>query len=360
MRPFEIKPRLYVGYELKYGEKAKASSGKSYPKKLKYLKLVKRERGADGNFKRHDEAHKMLLGDKPTSVPIILASDDVYDVFSIYRGAFSNKGELMCGRFHGEKHAHRRFSMENLTSNSSSSGQYFSGGDMPKNGVDICPPYQYQCTESCQIWGAGRCSFHGILYFNINVGEDVYSGASELCALRISGIYAQTSLLASLEWIKSITGGILANLPLTINLHYEKLSKAVSVGGKTIYPDIPKITVSPGALGMSHFMNVELPREIKRRADNGYSQKYIDVFKPILRSNYANMEVEDEVIEDEKDQEVFSEENEGSEDLSVFDDTEYSMSKKRLLYERFGGDHKKIKEFIKESDGKSKEEDYIF
>jgi len=360
MRPFDIKPRLYVGYELKYGEKAKTSSGKSYPKKLKYLKLVKRERGSDGNFKRHDEAHKAVLGDKPTSVPIILASDDVYDVFSVYRGAFSNKGELMCGRFHGEKHAHRRFSMENLTSSSSSSGQYFSDGDMPKNGVDICPPYKYQCVESCQIWEAGRCSFHGILYFNINVGEGTYNGASELCALRISGIYAQTSLLASLEWIKSITGGILANLPLTLNLHYEKLSKAVTVGGKTIYPDIPKLTVSPGSHGMSHFMNVELPKEIKRRNESSYVSSYSDIFKPILRSNYSNMEADNEAIEIDKPQEVISEEISSSEDLSVFDDTDYGMSKKRLLYERFGGDHEKIKEFIKESDEKSKEEDYIF
>ncbi len=216
-RPFELYAAPPIDLEIKYGHKKISKGGKTYPSKLRHFIVVSRERD-NVNFKIAKDVHNSLGDPKPKTIPIRLLSDNPVENFSLFRGMFSKTGELGCGAPYGSDTALRRFRGK--------------GKDFK-----MVEPFEVKCSKDCPFWKNGKCDISGILYFRLDKSLP-RSGA--LGALRVNGTHAQRRMRASLDILYNETRGILANLPLEVNIHFENKR---AQDGKT-YP-IPMVSVGP-------------------------------------------------------------------------------------------------------------------
>ena len=259
-RPFEPIYRQHVAYEVKYGEKKVTSGGKTAPTKLDHFKVIYRNRGDKINWDTVESVHS-ILGEKPKSIPIRLLSDSVEDNLSMFRGYFSPKhaGKLLCGAQVGSPIAQRVMPMENTTIKKIGNTNVHSGGSIGR-GELLESPISYECSDDCPVWRSEdvqkQCKIRSKFFFTIDV-----PGFNSLCIARVNGIYAQISLAKSLETIKNISYGMLANIPLEMSLHFEKHKEKIG----SYYPDIPYITIELRQSLSEH--NNFLLEEIRRRKE---------------------------------------------------------------------------------------------
>lgn len=340
MRPFNPLLRNRVQYEVKYGEKKKSARGKSYPAKLDYLKVVSRNRNGD-NFEKVEDVHS-LLGDKPKVIPIIFFSDDPSEIFSLYRGTF-DKATLICGAHVGDKVAMRRARMFETTVEDG----VHSGGNFGSSLEIVDEPYGYLCNDSCVLWQKNKCKIYGKLHFMLNLQENT-SCASSFFVLRIAGVYAQMAMSSSIDVVRNMTGGILANIPLRLRLDYEKLNKPVTVNGKSIYPDIPYLSIEPG-LPMMQFMEI-VRHEWKRRDEiskiSGNPIRVFNVIRPSLNRENTLEDVEDSSATEDVVGTV--EETKGVDWDKIFEGSGFSKKKMQLFIQEHGENPAKVIEALAE------------
>lgn len=247
-RPFQLYTSAPVRIEIKYGKK---HPQKGYPMKIDHFLVVDRAKKDGTDFRKSnwvvcEDVHEELGEKQPTRVPIVLMSDEIEENFALSR-AFFFKGSLMCSAAYGDKMALRRYEKQN-------------GALVDKE------PYEHPCNSDCSVWSQGKievgksvlggCDISGNLYFHL--APDL-PRSNDFGICRMKGTNAQRRMMSSLMILKARAGGILANLPLELCMHWEKMQDK---NGR--YNDIPLISVQPRT-GTN--FEVEVMKELRRRRE---------------------------------------------------------------------------------------------
>jgi len=158
------------------------------PQKLDHFLITTLERGPDGNFKRDDEMHKRF-GDKPTELPIRLIYNERDLNFQSTYVSFIGKTRWCSGN--GEIASRQK-------PNSTEYAQV------------ECPCFRLDR----EYEGKDRCKISGRLNFVI----DGAPGVGGVWTLRTTSWNTVSGILASLDFLRSATGGRLAGIPLRMAL----------------------------------------------------------------------------------------------------------------------------------------------
>jgi hypothetical protein len=204
-------PSLAEIGKIKIGIKGKmiqSKGGKDFqpPQKLDHFRVVTMSRGADGNYLPNDEIHK-LYGEKPTEIPIRLLFDDLELNFNCRYACYAGK-DLWC---HGDGETFTRMT------------KAVSGTPEPEK----CP-----CERQKPDYpGKGKCKINGVLSCIID-GAATVGGVYKF---RTTGYNSTVGILSSLTLIKSITGGVLAGIPLSLTVAPKNVINPENGQNQTIY-----------------------------------------------------------------------------------------------------------------------------
>lgn len=270
MRSYQLFHSPPIGIEVKFGEK----NEKGYPTKLKYFKVVTRERGAQNympSVEVHEELTKRKYGEQPTVIPIRLLSDECDENFPIFRGMFYNSnfskeattkatkvmfrninfGMFMCGTNLENDTAKRFFDETPVRDKETNKVRGHIVDGTTANGREV------DCNENCVFWQNDMCKLNGNLYFRL---DPMLPMSNILGVIRIGGVHSMRRMRASLEIMSKETNGILANLPMQLRIHFESKTDK---NGKS--QSIPIISIEP-SVNQFEFQKALL-EEIKRRAE---------------------------------------------------------------------------------------------
>jgi hypothetical protein len=235
-------PALPERGKIKAGRKGvmkTSQNGKDFqpPQKLNHFIVTTLERGEDGNFLR-DEAIHAILGDEPKSIPVRLLYDDISLNFPTRYACYAGRNLFCAGD--GET-AMRLINHKE-----------------PKDGKKQVP---CTCERLEQGYtGSGRCKPNGVL----SVIIDGVSGLGGVWKFRSTSWNSITSILSQMSYLRSITGGILANIPL----RFEIYPKQVEVEGKqtTVY-----------VTGLTYAGNIEDLQQVSHQIALGRAQHRISM-----------------------------------------------------------------------------------
>ncbi len=191
-RVLDRRPELPECGKIKIGRKGEvreSKSGSTYqlPTKLDHFLITTMERGGDGNFLRDETLHAKF-GPKPTRLPVqLIYNDPILDFRSSY-GAFSGR-RLIC-RGNG-------IEAEEIDEKGNTS-------------TVECPCPRLQPGYK----GDDRCKINGVLAVLIP-GVDRVGGAWRF---RTTSRNSVDGITASLEFLRGVTGGQLAGIPLELCL----------------------------------------------------------------------------------------------------------------------------------------------
>lgn len=188
-----LRPALPTRGNIKIGQKGKvrkSQSGNDWqpPEKLDHFNVTTLERAADGNYKRDEEFHKKH-GDKPTEIAVKLLYDDPALNFPT-RLASYNGTQLFCT---GDGEIASRLN--------SKTGEY-EQIKCPCERQD--PKYQ----------GKDKCKMNG----KLNVLLRGHGGVGGVWTFRTTSFHSITGILSSIMYIKTITGGQIAGVPLKLTV----------------------------------------------------------------------------------------------------------------------------------------------
>ena len=309
MRPYEMSYLPPIVGEIKNGEK-----GKDRPVKFSHWKLVVRERVANrNNWNPHKEAMDHL-GEKPLLVGIRLLADEVADVMPMTRMLYDAKeGKPRCSApYHPTKSNTRVFATHPETNEPLRRNQWDkvdktikgTGGKIKVKDAEYIVASRLHkgeyvdipCHSKCPLLALDKspCTPQSILFFRL--APDVAFGINGIFAYRASGLWAQKSLLSSMEAIRTQTGGILANLPLAIRYHEEVKKTPFGMGS------VPHPMIEP-ALAYDEFMAAVEAEYARRSITRKHTNIQIDghIFRDMVaRENMGEPEehAEEETIED--------------------------------------------------------------
>jgi len=148
-------------------------------------------------------------GSPVPGIPIRFMSDDITHSFHMYRAIYNSAQVSMCSSAAGTEVAHRWFDEKNK------------GEDGKLKILDT--PNEVDCNESCRFWTnpgdeKGKCGWKFMLAVNC---EDL-GVLPDVTIFRSSGYTLASHLIGSINHILSITGGVLANIPLTLCLDHRE------------------------------------------------------------------------------------------------------------------------------------------
>ena len=185
------------------GDIRKSKSGTDYqlPVQLDYFIVTTMERGPDGNFVRDDEIHKSLDGEKPKTIPVRLLYDDPSMNFPTRYAAFKGK-TLFC------------------------SGDGINGevlkGEGPERKTVPCPCDRLEMGYK----GEAKCKING----NLSVIIDGAGEVGGVWKFRTTSFNSVDGISGSLAFIRQVTGGKLAGIPLNLIV---SLKVITDVNGKS-------------------------------------------------------------------------------------------------------------------------------
>jgi len=179
------------------------------PQKLDHFLITTLARGGDDNFLRDEEMHERL-GDKPTEIPIRLLYDSPELNFPTRYAAY--KGRTLWCSGDGEKA--QRLKQD-------ASGHFE---------LD-CPCHLSDPTYTPKRGEPPRCKMNGAL----SVIIDGASGLGGVWKLRTTSYNSITGLLSSMAFLRSITGGILANIPLRLRVQPKQAANPSDGSSVLIY-----------------------------------------------------------------------------------------------------------------------------
>lgn len=188
-----LTPSLPERGKIKVGAKGAmitSQKGNSFqpPVKLDHFVVTGLDRDQTGNYRR-DEAVHALLGDKPKDIPVRLLYDDPILNFPTRYACYSGK-VLWCS---GDGEVAARMTED---------------GKARKECVCPCPRKEQEYT------GKDKCKMNG----NLSMLIDGVGGVGGVYKFRTTSYNSITGLLSSLSFIKSVTGGVLANIPLNLTV----------------------------------------------------------------------------------------------------------------------------------------------
>lgn len=211
-----LMPRLPERGRIKIGElgekrTSKGGSEWQLPIKLDHFKAVTMARGADGNFVIDREFHEKY-GDKPTEIPIRLLYDSIELNAMTRYASYAGKSTLWCA---GDGETAERISER--------PGQ--EALPQPLTVPCIChraePGYQ----------GKDKCKLNLSLSFLV----EGMGGVGGVWKLRSTSWNTTTGILSSMAFIRSVTGGILANIPLRLRVQPKQATNPNDQSSVLIY-----------------------------------------------------------------------------------------------------------------------------
>lgn len=182
------------------------------PVKYDHFRITTLERGPDGNFVMDKALHdKLGLGDTPTEIPVRLLYDDIaLNMQSRY--ACYNGKTLWC------------------------SGDGVTALRASKNPTDqpLPEPFQVQCPchrQDPSYTGADRCKING----RLSVIIDGAGSIGGIWVFRTTSYNSVTGLSSSLLLLQTLTGGLLANIPLKLVIQPKRVNSPVDGKAATVY-----------------------------------------------------------------------------------------------------------------------------
>lgn len=159
-------------------------------------------------LQKKDVARGLAAAPVP-AIPIRFMSDDLFENFHMYRAIYNASQESMCFSSAGSPKASRWFDEK-------------SKGEDGKLKI-LDEPLQVDCDESCRFWTEpgdekGKCGWKFMLAAHC---EDL-GVVPDVTIFRSSGFTLASHLAGSINHIKSITGGVLANIPLVLALDHRE------------------------------------------------------------------------------------------------------------------------------------------
>jgi hypothetical protein len=184
------------------------------PQKLDHFVVTTLERGKDGNF-LPDAALMERLGDKPTEIPVRLLYDDPTLNFPTRLACFVGR-TLWCA---GDGETATRLT------------------ELPAqvegDRVEL-KPHQVSCPchrQDPAYTGRDKCKMNGAL----NVLIDGAGGLGGVWKFRTTSYNSIVGILSSLAFLRNITGGVLANIPLKLQIQPKQATSPTDGGQLTIY-----------------------------------------------------------------------------------------------------------------------------
>lgn len=179
--------RIKIGIK---GAMRKSRNGNEFqpPQKLDHFIVTTLDRQEDGNFLR-DEAIHAVIGDKPTDIKVRLLYDDPSLNFPTRYAAYKGR-QLWC----------------------SGDGETASRMDDDNKGRS-----NVKCTcfrQDPEYKGADKCKMNGVLSTLI----DGAGGIGGVWKFRTTSYNTIVGIMSSMAFLRQITGGPLANLPLTLQV----------------------------------------------------------------------------------------------------------------------------------------------
>ncbi len=212
-RPMMIKgltPSLPERGKIKIGMKgammtSRAGNEFQPPKKLDHFVITTMERDDTGNFKRDVAAHKEY-GEEPTDIPIRLLYDDPTLNFPTRYAAYQGR-KLWCS---GDGETAQRLTPNN---------QGYEPVSCPCGRQD--PTYE----------GKDKCKMNGALSALLeNAG-----GIGGVWKFRTTSYNSIVGLLSSMAYLKALTGGPLANIPLNLTMRPKQAADPKSGAAVLVY-----------------------------------------------------------------------------------------------------------------------------
>lgn len=196
-----LSPGLLEIGKIKIGKKGEQRQGGQsgswqLPQRVDHFIVTTLERGQDNNFLRDDRLYKKLgIPEKPKELPITLLFDDIAANFQCRFACY--KGKVLFCSGDGE-YAHQ------LTDKSGERKEV------------TCPCHRYtdQLFKGDDGKGNGKCKMNGKLSCMIT-GADVIGG---VWVFRTTSYNSNTGILSSLAFVKTMTGGMLAGIPLALTI----------------------------------------------------------------------------------------------------------------------------------------------
>jgi hypothetical protein len=179
--------RIKIGIK---GAKTKSRNGNEFqmPQKLDHFVVTTLDRQEDGNFAR-DEAIHATIGDKPTDIKVRLLYDDPSLNFPTRYAAYKGR-TLFCS---GDGETASRL------------------GDDGKSRSNVpCTCFR----QDPEYKGADKCKMNGVLSTLI----DGAGGIGGVWKFRTTSYNTIVGIMSSMAFLRQITGGPLANLPLTLQV----------------------------------------------------------------------------------------------------------------------------------------------
>lgn len=214
---YGIMPGLTERGKIKIGRKGESRQGGSagsyqLPTRLDHFIITTLERDTTNNFKRDDELYKALgFGDKLKKIPIMLLFDDLPLVFQYRYTCYKGK-TLFCS---GDGRAAHQIKDQ----------------QKPDRVQVACPCYRKEPTfQGDDGKGNGKCKINGKLSVVIT-GANVIGG---VWVFRTTGYNSTVGIISSLTLIKTMTGGILAGIPLVMTIQPKVATNPIDGKSQTI------------------------------------------------------------------------------------------------------------------------------
>lgn len=186
--------RLKIGIK---GRKVTSRAGNEFqpPQKLDHFLITTMDRGEDGNFKQ-DAAIHAKLGEKPTEIPVRLLYDDPTLNFPTRYACYNGK-TLWC------------------TGDGVQASRVAENGQGHQTVQCPCPRKEpgYPGKDACKMNGS------------LGVLIDGAGGVGGVWKFRTTSYNSIVGILSSLGFIRQITGGVLANIPLRLTVRPKQASK---------------------------------------------------------------------------------------------------------------------------------------
>ena len=197
------------------GAERTSSGGSTFqlPQKLNHFIVTTLERGKDGNFLRDDALYTALkLAAEPKKLPIMLLFDEIALNFQCRYTCYFGKTMFCSGDGVGA------FQMKSLTE--------------PQRSPVTCPCHRKEPTfKGDDAKGNGKCKINGTLSCML-AGANVIGGVWKF---RTTGYNSTVGILSSLTLIKTMTGGLLAGIPLVLTIQPKVATNPVDGRAVTIY-----------------------------------------------------------------------------------------------------------------------------
>ncbi len=196
------------------GETRKSQKGNDYqlPVKLSHFRVTTLERGPDGNFVMDKDLHDRLdLGDEPVEIPVRLLYDDVSLDFPTRYACYAGK-TLWCS---GDGETALRVS------------------NQPKD-APMKEPFAVQCPchrQEPSYKGQDKCKLNG----RLSVLIDGAGGVGGVWVFRTTSYNSVIGIMSSLAFLRSVTGGILANIPLKLRIQPKQATNPTDQSSVLIY-----------------------------------------------------------------------------------------------------------------------------